>query len=294
MDREQAIKKGYLHNDFRFFHLKDKKNVQFEHHYHDFNKIIIFISGDVVYNVEGKSYRLKPWDILLVPSTQVHKPIIEPEQEYERIVIWINDDFLIEHGNEQNNLLTCFNIAREDRNLVRLGQNSLSSIKAILAKLEQELKNKQFGTDVLCNALFVQFIVYINRLQLKPDLNTENIEVEFDEQITQVIQYINSNLGLDLSISELSSKFYINKFYLMHKFKDNTGYSIHKYVNNKRLQKCAASIKAGTSPSEVASEFGFNDYSSFVRAFSKMFGVSPSKYYKASKALNDKPFQIEG
>lgn len=294
MDIEQGIKRGYLHNDFKFFHLRDKENIKFEHHYHDFNKIIIFIVGDVLYNIEGKSYKLKPWDILFVPSNQVHKPIIEPEQEYERIVIWINNTFLEEHGNAENNLLTCFNMAREDRHLVRLGQNSLYSIKAILARIELELKNKQFGAGVLCNALFVQFMVYINRLQLKPDKQVENIEVEFDEQVQQVIQYINSNLDSDLSITSLSTRFYINKYYLMHKFKANTGYSIHNYVNNKRLQKCATAIKAGMSPSDAASECGFNDYSSFIRAFSKMFGLSPRKYYNASITSKDTLFQVEG
>ncbi|HEY5584372.1 MAG TPA: AraC family transcriptional regulator [Ruminiclostridium sp.] len=294
MDKEQGIKRGYLHNDFKFFHLRDKKNIQFEHHYHDFNKIIIFISGNVIYNIEGKSYKLRPWDILFVPSNQVHKPIIETEEEYERIVIWINNDFLEEHGNAENNLLTCFNMARENRYLIRLGQNSFNSIKHILVNIEQELKNNQFGAGILGNALFVQFIVYINRLQMKPDKHVDNIEVEFDEQIQRVIQHINSNLELDLSIAALSAKFYINKYHLMHKFKANTGYSIHSYVNNKRMQKCATSIKTGTSPAEVANKCGFNDYSSFVRSFSKVFGVSPRKYYKASIIQNESLFQIEG
>ena len=294
MNIEQGIKKGYLQSDFKFFHLRDKINIQFEHHYHDFNKIIIFLSGDVIYNIEGKSYKLKPWDVLFVPSNQVHKPIIEPNQEYERIVIWINTAFLEEHGNAENNLLTCFNSARENRHLVRLGKNSLNLIQHILANIEQELKNKQFGAGILGNALFVQFMVYINRLQLKPDRHVENIEVEFDEQIQSIIQYINSNLESDLGIAALSARFFINKYYLMHKFKNNTGYSIHSYVNNKRMQKCAISIKAGISPSEAASECGFNDYSSFVRAFSKMFGVSPRKYYKNSMLQNNNLFQVEG
>ncbi len=291
---DQGIKRGYLHNDFKFFHLKDRNNLQFEHHYHDFNKIIIFIEGDVIYNIEGKSYKLKPWDVLFVPDNQVHKPIIAPEEEYERIVIWINNAFLEEHGNAENNLLTCFNIARENRHLVRLGQNSLNSIKTILAQIEYELKNKQFGSGILGNALFVQFMVYINRLHLSPDKHVESIEVEFDEQIQKVIQFINSNLESDLSIANLAGRFFINKYYLMHKFKDNTGYSIHNYIINKRMQKSAEYIKMGISPSDAASKCGFNDYSSFVRAFSKMFGSSPKKYYKAGITSQDKLFQVEG
>lgn len=294
MDKEQGSKRGYLNNDFMFFHLRDKKNIQIEHHYHEFNKIIILITGSVIYNIEGVSYRLKPWDVLFVPSNQVHKPIIEVGQDYERIAIWINNTFLEEHGDAENNLLTCFRIARENKHLVRPGASSLESLQAILSRIEQEMKNKQFGSEMLANALFIQFIVYVNRLQLKPDQQAESIEIEFDRHIQQIINYINSNLSMDLSISELSSRFYVNKYYLMHKFKANTGYSIHNYINNKRVQKCAEAIIAGVSPSEAAGRYGFNDYSNFVRTFSKVFGVSPRNYYKASVAPKDKTFQMEG
>jgi len=47
------IKKGYLNEDFRFFHLKDKSSEEHDFHYHDFNKIVIFISGNVTYVIEG-------------------------------------------------------------------------------------------------------------------------------------------------------------------------------------------------------------------------------------------------
>lgn len=277
---EQPIRRGQLNKDFKFFHLKDKSDTQFEHHFHDFNKIIVFIFGNVIYNIEGKSYKLMPWDILFVPRNQVHKPLVEPDEEYERIVIWINDTFLKEHGNAENNLLTCFDLARENKHLLRLSKNSINSIKLILSKLELEVNNVQFGSGILCNALFVEFMVYINRLRINPDEHVDNIEVQFDEQIQKIIKYINSNIGSDLSIDALSKTFYINKYYLMHKFKANTGCSIHSYVNNKRIQRCAAYIKDGLSPADAASKCGFNDYSNFVRAFSKMFGFPPREYCK--------------
>lgn len=291
---ESRIKRGYLDKDFRFFHLKDKQNLQFEHHYHEFNKIIVFIGGNVVYSIEGKSYKLKPWDVLFVPDNQVHKPIIAPEEDYERIVIWINNAFLEEHGNAENNLLTCFNIARENRQLLRLSEKTVDSIKALLYQIEQEIMSKQFGADILGNALFVQFMVYLNRLQLKPERVMDSIEVEYDEQIQSIIQYINNHLESDLSIPSLAAKFYVNKFYLMHKFKANTGFSVHNYISNKRLQRCSEMLKLGTAPAEAASQSGFNDYSSFVRAFTKMYGVSPRKYSKAAMEKPSRLFPVEG
>ena len=49
-------KRGYLNSDFRLFHLTDTKKQDFEYHYHDFDKIIIFIRGRVTYRIEGQAY----------------------------------------------------------------------------------------------------------------------------------------------------------------------------------------------------------------------------------------------
>ncbi|EQI30523.1 araC-family transcriptional regulator domain protein, partial [Clostridioides difficile Y184] len=32
---------GYLNDNFKIFNIRDKKDIQFEYHNHDFNKIII-------------------------------------------------------------------------------------------------------------------------------------------------------------------------------------------------------------------------------------------------------------
>ena len=90
MNPNEVNKHGYLNTNFKLFHLKDKKAQNFEFHYHDFNKIIIFISGKVTYHIEGKSYELKPWDILLINNHDIHKPVIDPSEAYERIIIWVN------------------------------------------------------------------------------------------------------------------------------------------------------------------------------------------------------------
>ncbi|MGO0807124.1 hypothetical protein ACTPEF_24405, partial [Clostridioides difficile] len=43
-----------LNDNFKIFNIRDKKDIQFEYHNHDFNKIIIFINGNVTYFVDGQ------------------------------------------------------------------------------------------------------------------------------------------------------------------------------------------------------------------------------------------------
>ena len=49
----QKEKTGYLKEDFRLFHIKDQTEKEYFYHYHDFHKIIVFLSGKVTYHIEG-------------------------------------------------------------------------------------------------------------------------------------------------------------------------------------------------------------------------------------------------
>ena len=72
----------------------------------------------------------------------------------------------------------------------------------------------------------------------------------------------------------------------MHQFKKNTGYSIHQFIMQKRLIQANSYIKKGLPTMEVSQQCGFGDYSNFVKAFKKKYGLSPKKYYKG--LLNQK------
>ncbi|MBD7912209.1 MULTISPECIES: AraC family transcriptional regulator [Clostridium] len=282
------IKRGYLNEDFKFFHLKDKKAEEHIFHYHDFNKIVIFISGNVTYAIEGKYYKLKPWDILFVSSNEVHKPIIDPDEYYERIIIWVNSNFLEEHSIDEGNLLSCFLVGeREKLNLFRLRPNNLNIIKDNLFLLEKTIIDREFGWKILRNSFFMQLIVYLNRLMLEPKKEKDEKDIKYDKRVVKILTYINENLNGNLSIDSIASKFYINRYYLMHNFKNETGYTIHSYILEKRLAKAATLIKKGQKATSVSTQCGFNDYSSFVRAFKKNFGLSPKQYYNAIESIKE-------
>jgi len=279
---EDSVKRGYLNEDFLYFKLKDQKKTEFESHYHDFNKIIIFLSGDVTYIIEGKSYSLKPWDILLVGKYDIHQPIISPLVPYERIILWLNPRFLDAHKKNDCDLQNCFTLARERKmNMIRLNKKDIPSLKQTLDELEEAINDKSFGSDILKNALFIQLMVKINRIFYGMDLKKNLEDVRYDPRIEQIISYINENLENDLSIEHLSSKFYLNRYYLMHLFKQETGYTLYNYIQKKRIIKASDYIKQGMQAGEVCALCGFDDYSTFVRNFKKEFKLSPKQYYKA-------------
>ena len=272
-------KVGYLNDNFKIFHIRDKKDIKFEYHHHDFSKIVILIDGDLTYYIEGKAYILKPWDILFVNKNEIHKPVVNPDKYYERIVIWLNPDFMAKYAQGNNDLLKCFEVAiKNNYNLLRLNMKSIEIIKNLIQDIQSCNNSNEFGSEILKESLFVQLMVLMNRLFLNSDKNRDIEDIQYDKTIEGVLNYINSNLENDLSIDTIASEFFISKYYLMRKFKNQIGSSIHNYVVQKRLILARSLISDGLSMSSVCSRCGFNDYSSFVRAFKKVYGVSPSNY----------------
>lgn len=264
-------KTGYLKEDFRLFHINDQTKKDFSYHYHDFHKIIVFISGKVTYHIEGKAYHLKPQDILLVSQGAIHKPEIDPSVPYERYIFWIRDDLSCQELN------TCFQKANDRSfNLVRADSALQERLKDLLPEIEQTLQNKHFGDTVLRNALFTQFMIYINRIFLRTSSSPDEKTYSSDTQVEQLLKYINRNLSENLSIDQLANRFFFSKYHMMRKFKNETGYTIHNYITSKRLLMARSLISQGMPVMKAAQASGFHDYTTFVRAYKKQFGKAPS------------------
>lgn len=90
----QNVRRGFLYDSFRIFHIRDRRDTEFEFHSHVFHKLIVFLKGSVRYNVEGRTYSLEPWDILLIRDNEIHRPLIDSSSEYERIILWVHDSTL--------------------------------------------------------------------------------------------------------------------------------------------------------------------------------------------------------
>lgn len=282
MDSEaqaSPAKRGYLLQEVSFFNLADSKKLQIESHYHDFHKIIIFLAGKVTYCVEGIAYPLKPWDVVLVHQDSVHNPVIDPSLPYRRMVLWLKPSFLQNGGVAGDDLLTCFSLARQNKNhVLRMTQDMLPVIKGLVGQIDATCADRQFGDAILRNALLLQLLVHINRLMLLRQDGTTPAGVQQDESIGEVLRHIDEHLAGDLSVEKLATEFFLSKYHFMRKFKQHTGYSVHSYVLQKRLISAGRLIREGKPVMLACLESGFSDYSNFTRSFKKVYGLSPKKY----------------
>jgi len=175
----------------------------------------------------------------------------------------------------------CFKSAVKNKsNLLRPEPKKLAVIKNTLFELEKACSNNAYGNQILKNILLIELMIYINRAYLEADTKTIEKDVIYDSKVNEIIHYINQNLSEDLSLESLSKKFYISKYHLLRQFKKHTGYTLHSYIHQKRLLTAKELLKEGMRIAVVCQKCGFNDYSNFIRMFSRAFNISPKKYSK--------------
>lgn len=264
--------RGYLNEDFRLFHLAERDLGQIAYHYHTFHKIIFLLAGRTGYAVEGERYALQPGDFVLVGRGSIHRPEPEAGTFYERMILYISPEFLSRISTPDCDLNSCFSRAQTDfRYVYRSGLND--RLKPLLQQLEQSLSDTDFGADLLRTAIFVQLMLEISRTAIR----SQSISAASgDAKIVSILQYLNLHLAEPLSIDELAARFYISKFHMMRRFREETGYTVHSYMAEKRLLLARQLLKEGKAVTEVCEQVGYQDYSTFARAYRKMFGNSPS------------------
>lgn len=269
--------------DFELFHYSDNIPINVEYHNHDFYEIFFFISGKVKYIIEGKTYTLKPNDILLTNNKELHKPVVENGINYERIVIWIDPNFVKTIENDETNLTLCFeNSSKHHHNLLRPNIDLFHIINRIYEKLEKVCSSNDYGDNLLRKVYITELLIYLNRASFDSSKEID-IDIEHNSKISDVVQYINENLCEDLSLDTLSQKFYISKYHLSRQFKKYVGFTIHQYIMKKRLIIAKIYLLNGASIDSAYIYSGFNNYQNFIKAFKDEFGLSPKKYVASLK-----------
>lgn len=103
---------------------------------------------------------------------------------------------------------------------------------------------------------------------------------DYQRRVNAVINHVAADLTRTYSIDELASVSHFSKFHFHRVFKAISGESVSELVCRLRLEAAAATLiySPSSSVTTVAMDHGFSSGANFTKAFSKVFGCSPSAY----------------
>lgn len=264
---------------FSVSHLFSEEKTQ-KIHIHDCFEVYYSISGGKQFFIDNRYYTVSPGDVFVINQYESHYISSLNQTSHERINIAIHPEFLSSLSTEQTRLDTCFTYRTENiSHRIPLDDIHQQRLHYYLHKITS---TSGYGSDILENAAFSELMAMINYQFSKnyqkhiPFSSTGG----HSQMIIDIMEYINKNITKDIHVHSIAETFYISESYLCRIFKTYTGTTINKYITARRIGIAKSLLAGGNSVSEVYGMVGFNDYSSFLKAFVKLVGISPKKYTK--------------
>ncbi|MCI8590161.1 MAG: AraC family transcriptional regulator [Clostridiales bacterium] len=264
----------YQGDDFYFRYAVDQSLCPdtYKMHAHEDIEFFAFCRGSGSYIIEGTEYQLAPKDILIMRNAEAHMPKISPHEPYGRMVFNVRPSFL-ERVDPSGLLLrlvyerplgqqNCFHAADYSK-------KAWESLEELTYYHEQE-------SGLLRLAVMSRFVYLLSEMARVYGTKKET-DLPNDPLPNRILRYVNDELFNDLSLETISAHFYLSKSQLGKIFKNTTGTSVWEYISIKRLMAAREMILSGHSAQNACISCGFNDYSSFYRAYKLKFNVSPSQ-----------------
>lgn len=266
----------HFQNNITAGHVYSSQVINNEFHLHNSYEIYFFLQGDVNYFVEQSCYKLQKGNMLIFNSQEIHKAVSLSDIPYERIVIHFNPQIIEPLCTEKTDLLHCFhNHETGQNNITLLDENMTNHFLSNALQLISNLEKDAYGSDVLPVTYLVQLLVMINNIFHDKKQTMTSI---LSPKILPLLQYIDTHLTENLSLDYLSEIMSLNKYYLSHLFKQNTGSTVYQYILAKRIALSKQLLLQGKSVTQVCELSGFNDYANFIRTFKKATGISPGSF----------------
>lgn len=247
-------------------------------HIHDHYEIFLFLGGRVNGFVEQYSYPLQRGNVLIFNNHEIHKIINLSPEPYERITVHFKAPLVYPFCTANTNLLACFqNRQPGEHNLAQMDEPLLAKSMELSAQLIGILKQPKYGSDVLALTYLIQLLVLVNELYTRTRSAVPSL---ISSHIQAAISYIDNHLQANLSLERIAAELNVDKYYLSHMFKQQTGGTLYRYVLLKKIALAKQLLSAGASVSDACYLSGFNDYANFIRTFKNITGISPGKYSK--------------
>ncbi len=248
-------------------------NQDFPLHMHETYEIYCFVSGNVKYVVEGRTYLLSPGSLMMIRSAESHRPIVEMGESYERYVMNFRPETLIERGIPAE-LLRTFT----DRELGEKNQYLPSQFQGIdpiglfrqMFSCCESVSNETVILSYLTALLCATYSIFRNQ--------SHPIEPKEENRMgRELVDYINQHLTEDISLTTLSKQVHMSPSQVNRVFRRVTGTSVYRYVVKKRILAVQELMIAGEGALSASQKCGFRDYSSFFRLYKKQTGMAPTE-----------------
>lgn len=137
-------------------------------------------------------------------------------------------------------------------------------------------KRKYWGVGIdadIIKASVEALVVAVNKIE-----EIANLDSCKDERLLEITNYIYANYK-EVTLDDLSEKFYLSKPYLSKYIKEKSGMTFGDILKKVRMKKARALLRSSNATVEsIAESVGYQNVEHFNRIFKKMYNITPVQF----------------
>lgn len=250
------------------YHFNGEKHSYFELTYVD--------RGDMISEIDGKSYRLKERELIIYGPGQFHTQRIPDgcSCSYVTIVFDMEAVMVIDDVESTHYELLINKVFGYDKKIHSL-------VKTFVMESSSQLPYMNSLMLCLLQEIVIRLFQFEFTGKKKEKAMTDARQHYQDELLEKILAYIDETIYEPVTIEEICQKFSLSRSSLQILFKESLNQPPKKYINELKLETSRQMICEGKyTISEIALMLGFNSIHYFSRAFTQKFGMAPSEYSK--------------
>ena len=157
----------------------------------------------------------------------------------------------------------------------------ISDYRTILTELYEIADSDDYVRDMRIHEKLSSLLILLMEDAWDGDKRAETSSDTID--IQKVKEYLDTDFREKITLDDLASRFYMNKYYLLELFKERYGVTVNAYLNQLRVTYIKQQLRFTDETVERIAEDLHIEPTYLSRLFKKMEGVSPSKFRKTWK-----------
>ena len=253
----------------------NQKNDQSVVHSHPYHELVLPIGGSTVrYSIDGSVYLVHVGELIYFPAQIYHAGIFNIDNDHsDRLVIQI-DDALWQACRRNANLKN----AAWMHSITVLDPDVCNKwdFQSLFVRMAQSLELPAQMRDIVFEAQVSEMMLLIT---LATGSGQTTAPSSTNVLVQRAVSYLQAHYqDPTLTTVKLAQELYASREHLPRAFKECTMESIHSYLTHLRMQHCRKALEDGVSVLNACTESGFPDYSSFLKTFRRLYGITPAEY----------------
>lgn len=256
---------------------------EFPPHWHEVAEVVYVPEGSLKVGVNSETYLMNSKDILLINGGDVHYFVPQPTR-VNRLILHFEMSFfetLIPSARNKRFskvlLTACDDPAQANNSHVLVHRLLDEQINKIFEEYGEKNEAFKIALKARLYDILVLLFRYVPMQATSPQ--EQNRRQNRLGRLENVFSYVEQNYCSDITLAEISSVANFSEYYFTRFFKEATGMTFGKYLNNYRVEKAAQLLKSSYDQiTEVVFKSGFGSIKTFNRVFKQIKGCSPSSY----------------